>query len=205
MERDKVQPSLDIVIPVFNEEKVLDLLFQRLQAVFSQENLKKHCLKSVRYVFVDDGSRDQSAKIIARCIGQGAPAILCRLSRQFGHQSAVSAGLEKSDAETVACIDADLQDPPEVISEMLAKWREGYDVIYGERRKRKEGFLKVTGYWLFYRLLAFLSDIKIPLDSGDFSLMDRRVLEVIRSLPEKNRCPRVFRAWVGLKQTRAPH
>lgn len=200
MERVKTPVSLDIVIPVYNEEKVLDLLFQRLQTVFSVENQRKHHVKSVRYIFVDDGSGDQSAKTICRHIASGAPAVLCRLSRRFGHQSAVTAGFEKADADVVACIDADLQDPPEVILEMIAKWREGYDVVYGQRQKRKENLLKVLGYWTFYRLLAFLSDIDIPLDSGDFSLLDRRVVRAMRSLPEKDRFPRVLRAWVGFRQ-----
>ncbi len=200
MERIKQAITLDIVIPVHNEEKVLDLLFQKLQVVFSSETQRKHGLKSVRYLLIDDGSKDQSANIVCRHIASGIPATLYRLSRRFGHQNAVSAGFEKSNADVIACIDADLQDPPEVILEMIAKWRQGYDVVYGQRQKRKENFIKVAGYWLFYRLLAYLSEIDIPLDSGDFSLMDRKVAQALCALPERIRFPRVLRAWIGFKQ-----
>ena len=199
--RDDLRVSLDVIIPVYNEEDVLDSLFERLEAVFSPSNKKEYRITSVRYIMVDDGSKDRSAEIIKKHMAKRIPAVLYRFSRNFGHQNAVSAGLQHTNADVVAIIDADLQDPPEAILEMLAKWREGYDVVYGERRKRKENFIKVGSYWLFYRLLAFLSEINIPLDSGDFSLMDRRVIQAMRDLPEKLRFPRVLRAWVGFRQT----
>lgn len=192
--------SLDIVIPVYNEEKVLDSLFGRLETVFSSSNKQKYLIKAVRYVIVDDGSEDQSASIICQHISQGIPAVLYRLSRNFGHQNAVSAGLNNAEADIVAIIDADLQDPPEVILQMIAKWREGCDVVYGVRRKRKENFLKVASYWLFYRLISFLSEIAIPLDSGDFCVLDKKVVQAMCNLPETLRHPRILRAWVGFKQ-----
>ncbi|MBN1521135.1 MAG: glycosyltransferase family 2 protein [Candidatus Aureabacteria bacterium] len=192
--------SLDIVIPVFNEEKVIGQLFERLRNVFCEKNRIKNHLERVRYIIVDDGSTDCSAEIISRYIKDGFPAVLYRFSRNFGHQNAVAAGLEQADADAVAVIDADLQDPPEIIFQMLEKRRQGYDIVHGIRKKRKENFLKVSAYWLFYRFLSFISEIDIPLDSGDFSLLDKRALEAVKSLPEKLRYPRVLRAWVGFRQ-----
>jgi polyisoprenyl-phosphate glycosyltransferase len=193
--------SLDIVVPIWNEEEVLSLLFDRLGAVFSADALRQARIRSVRYVLVDDGSQDRSAEMAAERIRAGAPCLLLRLSRNFGHQNAVSAGLDAATADVVAVIDADLQDPPETILAMVERWRDGFDVIYGERRKRKEGPIRRFGYWSFYRLVAILADIKIPLDSGDFSLMDQSVVGKLRELPEKLRFPRGLRAWVGFRQT----
>jgi polyisoprenyl-phosphate glycosyltransferase len=192
--------TLDLVIPLWNEEEVLARLLECLRDVFSPENNARNKLAHVRFVMVDDGSRDRSAAIIAAEIERGLPAVLCRLSRNFGHQNAVSAGLDLAEADVVAVIDADLQDPPELIPRMVDKWREGNDVVYGQRRKRKEGLFKVTAYWLFYRLLAALADLDIPLDSGDFCLMDRRVVAAVRALPEKLRFVRGLRTWVGFRQ-----
>jgi polyisoprenyl-phosphate glycosyltransferase len=193
--------SLDLVIPVWNEEAVLSLLFARLREAFSPERCAGSGIGSVRYVLVDDGSHDRTAELIRAEIEKGLPALLLRLSRNFGHQAAVSAGLDHARADLVAVIDADLQDPPELIHEMTARWRQGFDVVYGVRRRRKENPFKVAGYWAFYRLIALLSDLKIPLDGGDFGLMDQRVVHALRSLPETLRFPRVLRAWVGFRQS----
>jgi dolichol-phosphate mannosyltransferase len=193
--------TLDVVIPVFDEEDVLDLLFERLRSIFSAEGLGGHGVSRVRFVLVDDGSTDGSAARICEAIAGGLPATLLRFSRNFGHQSAVSAGLAESRADVVAVIDADLQDPPELVLEMIDRWRHGFDVVYARRRRRAEGVLKRAGYWLFYRVVAFLSDVKIPLDSGDFCLLDRRAARAINELPETLRFPRVLRAWVGFRQT----
>jgi dolichol-phosphate mannosyltransferase len=192
--------SLDVVIPVWNEEEVLDLLVERLRSVFGPAAQRQNGLQSVRFLFVDDGSRDRTASIIAGHIERGLPAVLYRLSRNFGHQNALSAGLEYSRADLVAILDADLQDPPELILRMVERWREGYDVVYAQRRKREGNPLKRAAYWLFYRLVALLADIQIPLDSGDFGLMSRRVVDRLRALPEKLRFPRGLRAWVGFPQ-----
>lgn len=198
----RAQVSLDVVIPVWNEEAVLGSLFERLSHVFSPDQLQHSRIDSVRYLFVDDGSTDRTPELVANAIADGLPAVMVRFSRNFGHQNAVSAGLDHTDADVVAVIDADLQDPPELIPAMLEKWRAGWDVVYGQRRKRRgENPLKLAGYWLFYRLLAALADIHIPLDSGDFCLMDRRVVEVIVRVPERLRFPRGIRAWVGFRQT----
>jgi len=199
--RENEMVSLDIIVPIYNEEEVLDILFQRLSEVFSDSAREKHKVKAVRYIFIDDGSKDRSAEIIRDYIYNGVPAVLYRFSRNFGHQNAVSAGLTHSDADVTAIIDADLQDPPEVIFEMLDKWRQGYDVVYGERSDRKENIIKRFSYWLFYRLLSFLAEIDIPLDSGDFSLLDKKIVMELNEFQEKLRFPRVLRSWVGYRQT----
>jgi dolichol-phosphate mannosyltransferase len=196
--------SLEIVIPVYNEETVLHLLLARLRAVFAPEELARHRIASVRYLIVDDGSADRTAAILADEVGRGLPARVCCLSRNFGHQNAVSAGLDLADADVVAVMDADLQDPPEAILAMLERWREGYDVVYAERRRRKESAVKRAGYWAFYRLVAALADLDIPKDSGDFCLLDRRVVRALRNLPEKLRFPRGLRAWIGFRQIGFP-
>jgi dolichol-phosphate mannosyltransferase len=192
--------TLDLIIPLYNEAEVLDLLFETLDRTFSSENLALRNIVRVRYVFVDDGSSDSSARIISERIRSGAPAVLYRLSRNFGHANAVSAGIDHATADLVAVIDADLQDPPAVLLEMIDKARDGYDVVFGQRRKRRENVIKRAGYWTFYRLIAFLSDINVPVDTGDFCLMDRRVVAALRNLPERLRFPRVLRAWVGFRQ-----
>jgi polyisoprenyl-phosphate glycosyltransferase len=192
--------TLEVVIPVFNEEDVLAPLLERLRSVFRADQLEARGVSRVRFVFVDDGSTDRSAARISQAIAAGLPATMLRLSRNFGHQSAVSAGLAESRADAVAVIDADLQDPPELVFDMIERWREGFDVVYARRRRRTEGLLKRTGYWLFYRVVAFLSDVKVPLDSGDFCLLDRRAVSAISELPETLRFPRVLRAWVGFRQ-----
>jgi glycosyltransferase involved in cell wall biosynthesis len=193
--------TLDLIIPLYNEAEVLDLLFATLDKTFCPQNLAPRNISAVRYLFVDDGSSDSSAHIISERIRAGAPAALYRLSRNFGHANAVSAGLDRSTADLVAVIDADLQDPPAVILEMIDRARDGYNVVFGQRRKRKENIAKRAGYWAFYRLVAFLSDINVPADSGDFCLMDRRVVDALCNLPERLRFPRVLRAWVGFRQT----
>jgi len=192
--------SVDLVIPIYNEERVLPTLLQRLDEVFAPDVLETHGISRVRYRFVDDGSRDASAELLANHDRHPERVVLYRLSRNFGHASAVSAGLDHADADVVAVLDADLQDPPELVLDMLARWREGIDVVFAQRRKRKENILKRVGYWTFYRLVSLLSDLDIPLDSGDFCLMDRRVVDAMRSLPERLRFPRILRTWVGFRQ-----
>jgi len=205
MSNAKDWPSLEVVIPVYNEDDVLELLISRLSSVFAAQNLCEQRVRSVGFIMVDDGSRDRTAEIICRHIEAGFPAVLYRLSRNFGHQNALSAGLDYAEADLVAIIDADLQDPPELIYDMLKKWREGYDVIYGQRQRRKEGLPKRVGYWLFYRMLSVLSEIPMPFDSGDFCLLDRRVVNALRDLPEKLRFVRGLRAWVGFRQAAFPY
>jgi dolichol-phosphate mannosyltransferase len=192
--------TLEVIVPVLDEAEVLGLLLERLQAALAPDQLRAHGVARARLLFVDDGSTDGTAALLAARIAGGLDARLVRLSRNFGHQSAVCAGLDAADADLVAIIDADLQDPPELLLPMVDRWRAGADVVFARRRRRLGNPIKRLAYWSFYRLVAFLSDIKLPLDTGDFSLLDRRVVAALRRLPERLRFPRGLRAWVGFRQ-----
>ena len=185
---------ISVVLPCYNEKEVLDELYRRLSAAAETWH------EPFEVILVDDGS-DEETWLAIRCIHENDPRWKAvRFSRNFGHQTAVSAGIARAAGEAVIIMDADLQDPPEDLQRFLAKWREGYEVVYGVRRKRKEGFVKRLCYHLFYRILAGISDSPIPLDSGDFCLMDRKVVELLKSMPERNRFVRGLRAWVGFRQ-----
>lgn len=198
---DEAAVALEIVVPFYDEAAALPALFERLRRVFDEAACTAHGLSSVRIILVDDGSKDGSAAIAADAIRGGFPATLYRFSRNFGHQAAVSAGLSYSGAALVAVMDADLQDPPEVVLEMVDAWRAGADVVYAVRRNRKEGVAKRAAYHLFYRLYRFLSEVDVPVDSGDFALLDRKVVDAMESLPEQLRFLRGLRTWVGFRQT----
>ena len=199
--RQFMHPSVDIVIPVFNEAKVMGALVDRLEEQFSSARIGALGLSRVQYIMVDDGSTDATASVISQLIASGVPIKLLRLSRNFGHQSALAAGLDHSQSDIVVIMDADLQDPPEIIPAMVKLWRSGYDVVYGIRKNRRGSVLKRGAYWCFYRIYKALSEVAVPVDSGDFSLMDKRVVEAMRRLPEKLRFQRGLRAWVGFGQT----
>jgi dolichol-phosphate mannosyltransferase len=187
---------LSVVIPCYNEQEVIAKTHARLiQVLGNRSDL------DLEIVYVDDGSRDQTGAILHAFAERDPRVCVVSLARNFGHQPALSAGLQYASGDVVAAMDSDLQDPPEVIPQMLDKWREGFDVVYGVRRKRKEGLLKRTAYSGFYRVFGLLADIEVNLDSGDFALMDRRVVDVINSLPEKNRFLRGLRAWAGFRHT----
>lgn len=185
-----------VVIPVYNEEEVIKETYLRLKKVMDGIN------EPYELVFVNDGSRDKSVEIISEIGLDDKNVRLISFSRNFGHQAAVTAGLDYALGQSIVIIDADLQDPPEVIPQMLEKWREGYDVVYGKRVKRhgETAFKKVTAY-VYYRLLSLLTDGNIPTDTGDFRLIDRKVCEAIKSLKEKNRFLRGMVSWVSFKQT----
>jgi dolichol-phosphate mannosyltransferase len=185
---------LSIVVPCFNEKEVISLTYRRLVEVLGDRGF------GLQIVFVDDGSTDCTSELAIRFSNEDPRVKTVLLSRNFGHQAAVSAGLANADGDAVVVIDADLQDPPEVVIQMLEKWSDGADVVYGIRTKRKETFLKRIGYKYFYRLFQRLANIDAPSDAGDFSLIDRRVLAVINDLPEKNRFFRGLRAWSGFRQ-----
>ncbi|HEV2694989.1 MAG TPA: glycosyltransferase family 2 protein [Verrucomicrobiae bacterium] len=188
-------PKISVIVPCFNEEAVLPSLFARLGKVAATWNA------DYEIICVDDGSHDRTWDIL-KAQNAGDPRWRClSFSRNFGHQTAVSAGLHFAGGDAVVVIDADLQDPPEEISRLLEKWREGYDVIYAIRQKRKESWPKRFCYWLFYRLMARMAHFEIPLDSGDFCLMSARVVATINSMPERNRFVRGLRAWSGFRQT----
>ena len=186
-------PELCIVIPCFNEEAVLPHLFERLGAL--------ELGIFFRVLFIDDGSRDRTLELLTTACARDDRMACLSLSRNFGHQAAVAAGLRHAQGDIVVVLDADLQDPPELLASFIAKWREGYDVVYGIRTRRKESWLLRLAYRLFYRLLDRSANVSIPRDSGDFALMDHRVVDVINSLPEHNRFVRGMRAWAGFAQT----
>src|SRR5438128_1758206 len=193
----KTRPAnflLSIVIPCYNEEEVITYTYRRVVDVLGSKDL------SLQIIFVDDGSKDRTSEILTRIVAEDSRVKLVTLSRNFGHQPAVSAGLMHSDGDATIIIDADLQDPPEVILRMIDRWMEGFDVVYGIRRQRKEARWKTVLYKDFYRILRRVAEIDSPLDAGDFSLIDKRVLDEINHLPEKNRFFRGLRAWVGFTQ-----
>jgi polyisoprenyl-phosphate glycosyltransferase len=197
--------SLELIVPVYNEEEVLPLLIQRIQNTFSPDARKKYGISSVSLLFIDDGSQDQSFNKIKAHIPPELPTRIIRFSRTFGHQSGITAGMKHCTSDLMAILDADLQDPPEVICQMIEKWHQGYEIVYGVREKRKEGLLKVFCYWLFYRIYAFLSPIDVSTDSGDFCLMSKRVIKEINKLTETLRFHRGLRSWVGFRQIGLPY
>ena len=186
--------TLSIVAPVYNEEHVLRKFYDRVSAA----------LQGAAYeiLFLDDGSRDRSWEIIADLALRDARVRGLSFSRNFGHQAALTAGLEHASGKAVILIDADLQDPPELIPQMVKKWEEGHDVVYGVRSQRKgETFFKKATATLFYRLLRRTSPVDIPLEAGDFRLMSRKVVEALNQMPERVRFLRGLSSWVGFRQT----
>lgn len=191
-----MKPTISLIAPVYNEEPVLHELHKRIAQVMDKTG------ESWELLLINDGSRDRSAEIIAQLYEQDNRVKGISFSRNFGFQIAVTAGLDHAQGDAVILIDADLQDPPEVIPEMIAKWREGYDVVYGVRTEREgESWFKRFTAKAFYRLIDRITQIDIPLDTGDFRLMDRRVVDVIRKMPERNRFLRGMVPWVGFRQT----
>jgi len=185
---------LSVIVPLFNEEEIVATTFQRLEDV----------LKDVEHelVFVNDGSTDRTEEILEDLLQATPNNKLVSFSRNFGHQAAFSAGMQNATGDAVVIIDGDLQDPPELILDMLDKWKEGYQVIYAQRRKRKgETIFKKLTAKLFYRLLNAFTSVSIPVDTGDFRLMDRVVVDNINSLPENSRFLRGLVCWIGFRQT----
>ena len=187
---------LSVIVPCFNEQEVIRATNQRLI-----DALGNNPEFAVEIVYVNDGSFDRTEEILFDLAEGDKRVRVISLSRNFGHQPAVTAGLAHAVGDVVAILDADLQDPPEVILQMIDKWREGFDVVYGVRFKRKEGIFKRFCYASFYRLYSLLANTEVQPDSGDFALLDRRVVDLINSLPEKNRFVRGLRAWTGFRQT----
>lgn len=191
----RARVELSVVVPCFNEEAVLPLLHQRLHRALAT------CGVEYEVILVDDGSSDRSALLMEEMHRRDRRWKSIHLARNFGHQLALWTGLGAARGEAVAVLDADLQDPPELLPAMLERRAAGFEVVYGARRQRKEGALRRGAYYGFYRLLSSLSEFAIPLDSGDFCLMDRRVVDVIRSVPNRRPFVRGLRAWVGFRQT----
>jgi glycosyltransferase involved in cell wall biosynthesis len=196
---EKANQKVSVIVPCFEEEIVLPHLFHRLGAAAATWGME------YEIICVDDGSRDRTWELLKAQHKRNERYRCLSFSRNFGHQAAVSAGLACATGDVVLVMDADLQDPPEELAGFLAKWREGYQVVYAIRQKRKEALLKRFCYWSFYRLLAYLTSFKIPLDAGDFCALDRRVVDLLNGMPERNRFVRGMRAWVGFKQIGIPY
>lgn len=186
--------TLDAVVPIYNEEAILEELHRRLVATLDSLPYRW------RLIYVDDGSRDDSPELLAQFAERDRQVAAVHLSRNFGQQLAIAAGLATTTADAVVLLDGDLQDPPEVIPRLVEKWEEGCDVAYAVKRKRKEGWPKRALFGLFYRVLRRLSSVEIPANAGNFSLMDRSVVDLINSMPERDRYVSGLRAYVGGRQ-----
>ena len=195
-----VSPLLSVVVPCFNEEEGIVACHERLSAVLDATG------ESYEVLYIDDGSKDRTAELLHHLHATSPRVVVLRLSRNFGHQIAVSAGLTAALGQAVVIIDADLQDPPELIPDMLALWRQGYQVVYGVRadREGETGFKLLTAK-LFYRLINRLADVEIPLDTGDFRLIDRCVVDAFGQMPERHRMLRAMSSWIGFTQTGLPY
>ena len=193
---------VSVVVPIYNEELIINEFYDRIKNVL--ENLKPRYNHEL--IFVNDGSEDKSLEILKEMTQKDKTVKVINFSRNFGHQSAITAGIENANGYAVVVIDGDLQDPPEVIPDMVSKWEEGYKVVYGVRIKRRGvNMLKVMTYGIFYRLINLLSEPKLPLYAGDFRLMDRVVVETLNSFPEKNRYIRGLVTWIGYSQYGLPY
>ena len=188
--------DISVIIPVYNEEKNIQTLYDRLSQVMQNLGV------TYELIFVNDGSKDASIGLIKVLSKKHISVKYIDFSRNFGHQIAVTAGLDKTIGDAVVIIDADLQDPPELIAEMYQKRKEGFEVIYARRKNRKgESFLKLWTAKIFYRLLAKMTSISIPVDTGDFRMIDKNIVEVLREMPEKNKYLRGQISWIGFNQT----
>ena len=193
-------PLLSVIVPCFNEEAVIAHTHERLS------NALRAITPFFEIIYVDDGSRDRTAELLHDIQKAHGEVRVLRLSRNFGHQIAVSAGLDYASGDAVVLIDADLQDPPEFIARMVEKWRGGYHVVYGQRTERSgETRFKLWTARTFYRLINRLSEVPIPLDTGDFRLMDRAVVDALKRMREKHRLLRAMTSWVGFKQVGLPY
>jgi polyisoprenyl-phosphate glycosyltransferase len=194
---DFIFMQLSVIIPIYNEEANLHTLYFRVT-----EALKPLALQQMEFIFINDGSRDSSLAIIKELAKADNRVKYINFSRNFGHQIAVTAGLDASLGQAVVIIDADLQDPPELIVTLYHKMQEGYEVVYARRRKRKgESFLKLLTARVFYRLLASITSIKIPVDTGDFRIIDRKVVNALKQMPEQQKFLRGQISWIGYRQT----
>lgn len=191
-----VTPEISIIVPLYNEEETLPLLVERLNNVMDSFN------KEIEVILIDDGSRDRTPNMIKQLslTDERYQAVL--LSRNFGHQAALSAGMKYCNGtEAAFVIDGDLQDPPELLPKFYEKYEQGFDVIYAVRKNRKESVIKKAAYHMFYRILNRISTIELPVDSGDFSLISREVVDVLNQMPEESRYIRGLRTWIGFTQT----
>lgn len=187
---------ISVVVPMYYEEEVANECYRRLKAVMDSSGL------NYEFIFVNDGSQDRTLDILKEIGKNDKKVKIIDFARNFGHQTAVTAGVFNSKGDAVVIIDADLQDPPELIIEMIAKWKQGFNVVYAKRKKRNgETWFKLATAKCFYKFLSCMSDVTIPRDTGDFRLMDKKVVEVFKSMPEKNRFVRGMVSWLGFNQT----
>ncbi len=190
-----IRPTFSIVVPIWNEEQVIPELYRRVLSIMEATQA------TWELICVDDGSRDQSLSLLLELHAKDPRVKVLHFSRNFSHQIAITAGADFAEGDAVIVMDADLQDPPEVVARMIEKWREGYEVVYAVRTTREgESLFKLWTASLFYRLLQRITDINIPLDAGDFRLMDRHVVLTMRQLREQHRFMRGLSSWVGFRQ-----
>jgi glycosyltransferase involved in cell wall biosynthesis len=195
-----VSVELSVVVPVYNEQESIPELYQRLTSVLAG------VVRSYEVILVDDGSHDLTWEIIRELAGRDGRVKGVSFSRNFGHQMAFTAGLDHADGDGVVIMDADLQDPPELLPELVARWRAGFDVVYAVRARRKgETLFKLFTAAAFYRLLRRITHVDIPVDTGDFRLMSRKAVEAFRHMPERHRFTRGMVAWMGFRQVGVPY
>lgn len=188
--------KLSIIIPIYNEQGNIDRLINRLKGVVSLLNIE------CEYIFINDGSKDDSINIIKNLAKIDPSIKFINFSRNFGHQIAVTAGLDKSKGDRIVIIDADLQDPPELIIEMFKKMDDGYEVVYAKRKARKgESWMKKITARMFYRILKAITSVNIPVDTGDFRIVDRKIVDVLKQMPEQQKFLRGQISWIGFNQT----
>ena len=192
-------PKLSAIIACYRDAPAVPVMHERLVAVFNKLGV------DYEIIFVNDNSPDNAREVLAALAARDPRVVVINHSRNFGSQSAFTSGMRIATGHAVVLLDGDLQDPPELIEAFYQKWREGYDVVYGERVQREATMFLQIAYKAFYRLFRSASYVPIPLDAGDFSLIDRRVVEALNSLPENNRFMRGLRAWVGFRQTGVPY
>lgn len=191
-----MQKLISVVVPMYFEEEVAQECYNRLKSVMLQNDI------NYEFVFVNDGSTDRTMEILSEIAANDYRTKIVNFARNFGHQVAVTAGIAAAKGDAIVIIDADLQDPPEVIPELIAKWEEGYEVVYAKRKQRKgETWFKLLTAKYFYKFLNYMSDIDIPKDTGDFRIIDRKVADVFNQMTERNRFIRGMMSWVGYRQT----
>ncbi len=186
---------ISIIIPVFNESDTIPELHRRIGEAMGKVG------EPYEIVFINDGSRDASGETLKHLAQEDGCTRVIDLARNFGHQVAISAGIDFARGDAVVLMDGDLQDPPELLPDLVTRWKEGYDVVFTVKRTRKEGAIKRFAFHMFYRLMQRFSSIPIPMEAGNFSLMDRKVVTVLRAMPERNRYIAGMRAWAGFRQT----
>jgi dolichol-phosphate mannosyltransferase len=195
MKKDKVS----IVIACYRDGQAIPIMYERLKTALEAVPI------AFEIIFVNDASPDDSEAVLGELAAKDPRVVAITHSRNFGSQAAFTSGMRIATGDAVVLMDGDLQDPPEIIPQLIAKWREGYDVVYGERVKREATLFLQVAYKLFYRLFSALSYVRVPRDAGDFSLIDRKVVEVMNAMPERDRFLRGLRAWAGFKQIGVPY